>query len=62
MIQVTLEPYPGLKIGDMGHKIGLNGVDNGFMILNKYRVPRMGNLSFIQTPSKRKEEVNLPTL
>ena len=24
----------------MGEKIGLNGVDNGFMILNHYRVPR----------------------
>jgi hypothetical protein len=27
-------------IGDMGEKIGLNGVDNGFMMFDRYRVPR----------------------
>ena len=36
----TLEAYPGLVIGDMGEKIGLNGVDNGFMMFDRYRVPR----------------------
>ena len=36
----TLEPYPGLIIGDLGEKIGLNGVDNGFMMFDKYRVPK----------------------
>lgn len=25
----TMLPYPGLIIGDMGEKVGLNGVDNG---------------------------------
>ena len=25
----TFLPYPGVTIMDMGHKIGLNGVDNG---------------------------------
>ena len=24
----------------MGHKIGLNGVDNGFMMFDHYKVPR----------------------
>ena len=33
-------PYPGVIIGDMGHKIGLNGVDNGFMMFDHYKVPR----------------------
>lgn len=25
----TILPYPGVKIRDMGEKIGLNGIDNG---------------------------------
>ncbi|KAJ8913816.1 hypothetical protein NQ315_003725 [Exocentrus adspersus] len=36
----TLLPYPGLKIGDMGEKIGLNGLDNGFVQFNNYKLPR----------------------
>lgn len=33
-------PHPGLTIGDMGEKIGLNGLDNGFIIFHNYRLPR----------------------
>ncbi|CAG4913107.1 unnamed protein product [Colias eurytheme] len=36
----TLEVYPGLIVGDMGEKIGVNGIDNGFIMFNKYRIPR----------------------
>ncbi|KAJ8976448.1 hypothetical protein NQ317_016067 [Molorchus minor] len=36
----TLYPYPGLIVGDMGEKIGLHGIDNGFVIFKKYRIPR----------------------
>lgn len=36
----TLLPYPGLIVGDMGEKIGLNGIDNGFLIFENYRIPR----------------------
>lgn len=27
----TFENLPGVSIGDMGEKIGLNGVDNGYI-------------------------------
>lgn len=28
----TLENLPGVTIGDMGEKLGLNGVDNGYLL------------------------------
>ncbi|GIY75599.1 peroxisomal acyl-coenzyme A oxidase 3 [Caerostris extrusa] len=36
----TLLPYKGITVGDLGPKIGLNGLDNGFMMFNQYRIPR----------------------
>ena len=33
-------PYPGVSIEDCGHKMGLNGVDNGRLAFNNVRVPR----------------------
>ncbi|XP_059045265.1 peroxisomal acyl-coenzyme A oxidase 3 [Achroia grisella] len=36
----TLKPYPGVIVGDIGEKIGLNGVDNGFVIFNNYHLPK----------------------
>ncbi|XP_037044871.1 peroxisomal acyl-coenzyme A oxidase 3-like [Bradysia coprophila] len=36
----TLQPYPGVLVGDIGEKIGLNGIDNGFVMFNHYRIPR----------------------
>ena len=30
----------GIRIGDMGEKNGLNGVDNGFMMFDRHFVPR----------------------
>lgn len=36
----TLLPFAGVKIGDMGPKIGLNGVDNGFLIFDNYRISK----------------------
>lgn len=31
---------PGVTVGDLGEKIALNGVDNGFVIFNNYHIPR----------------------
>ncbi|KAL0272288.1 UNVERIFIED_CONTAM: hypothetical protein PYX00_005324 [Menopon gallinae] len=36
----TMLSYPGVIIGDMGEKLGLNGVDNGFAIFSNYRIPK----------------------
>ncbi|KAG6453258.1 hypothetical protein O3G_MSEX008062 [Manduca sexta] len=40
----TLKPYPGVIVGDIGEKIGLNGVDNGFVMFNNYAVPKAAAL------------------
>jgi acyl-CoA oxidase len=45
LYQVGLCNYPsGIIIGDIGSKIGLNGLDNGFMRLDNIRIPRMNML------------------
>ncbi|KAK3883082.1 hypothetical protein Pcinc_012576 [Petrolisthes cinctipes] len=36
----TLQVFPGITIADMGHKLGLNGIDNGVMMFDQYSVPR----------------------
>ena len=39
------EPMPGVRIEDSGHKMGLNGVDNGRLWFDGVRVPRTALLS-----------------
>ncbi|XP_062607269.1 peroxisomal acyl-coenzyme A oxidase 1-like [Saccostrea cucullata] len=34
------QPLPGIKVGDIGPKLSINSVDNGFLILNNVRIPR----------------------
>ncbi|XP_023945597.2 probable peroxisomal acyl-coenzyme A oxidase 1 [Bicyclus anynana] len=36
----THMPLPGIKIGDVGLKMALNGVNNGFLGFNNCRIPR----------------------
>ncbi|XP_024393119.1 acyl-coenzyme A oxidase 3, peroxisomal [Physcomitrium patens] len=38
---------PGIRIADCGHKIGLNGVDNGRIWFDKVRVPRENLLNAV---------------
>jgi acyl-CoA oxidase len=35
----THRPLPGVTVGDCGPKMGLNGIDNGFMLFDKVRIP-----------------------
>lgn len=36
----THEPLPGVKVGDVGIRMGFNTADNGFLRFNQYRIPR----------------------
>lgn len=40
----THEPLPGVSIGDMGSKMGLQGVDNGWIQFDHVRIPRANML------------------
>mmetsp|Transcript_17649 Transcript_17649/g.28987 ORF Transcript_17649/g.28987 Transcript_17649/m.28987 type:complete len:690 (-) Transcript_17649:576-2645(-) len=41
----TKKTMPGVTIGDCGHKVGLNGVDNGFIMFDHVRIPRQNLLN-----------------
>ena len=43
------QPLPGITIGDCGKKIGLDGMDNGFMIFRDHRAPREALLDRLST-------------
>ncbi|XP_063974063.1 peroxisomal acyl-coenzyme A oxidase 3-like [Diachasmimorpha longicaudata] len=36
----TMLPLPGVIIGDLGEKVGLNGVDNGYVMFQNVKIPR----------------------
>ncbi|KAF4031407.1 Acyl-CoA oxidase domain-containing protein [Phytophthora infestans] len=40
----THRPLPGVRIGDMGSKMGLQGVDNGWIQFDHVRIPRANML------------------
>lgn len=36
----THQPLPGIKLGEIGAKLGFNTVNNGFLGFNQHRIPR----------------------
>ncbi|MEM6732339.1 MAG: acyl-CoA dehydrogenase, partial [Myxococcota bacterium] len=44
-------PLPGVEIRDSGHKMGLNGVDNGQLMFDQVRIPRENLLDRFATVS-----------
>ena len=38
---------PGVLIGDCGTKNGLNGIDNGFILFDRVRIPKQNQLDRI---------------
>ncbi|CAD5233697.1 unnamed protein product [Bursaphelenchus xylophilus] len=41
---VTHMPMPGVEVGDIGPKIGINSNDNGYLRLHNIRIPRLNML------------------
>ena len=38
--------FEGIEIGDIGHKNGCDGVDNGWMLFTNYRIPKEALLNW----------------
>jgi flavocytochrome c len=52
-------PLPGIRLGDLGNKIGDNANDTGFMILDNVRIPRTHMLSKYRTVNQEGKYVNV---
>ena len=48
----TYFTYPGVIIGDMGEKNGLQGIDNGYVMFNNYRIAKDNLLNRISDVTK----------
>ncbi|CAF1273683.1 unnamed protein product [Didymodactylos carnosus] len=42
---LTYQAYDGVEVGDIGEKLGWNGLDNGFLIFHNYPVDRVNLLN-----------------
>jgi acyl-CoA oxidase len=53
--RVDHKAYPGIKVGDIGTKLGYNTVDNGYLEFDQYRVPRNSLLQRFVTVTREGE-------
>lgn len=59
----THQPLPGIKVGDIGTKLGMNATNNGYLGFNNVRIPRKNMLmknnkvlkdgTYIKSPSEK---------
>jgi acyl-CoA oxidase len=57
----THDPLPGVTLGDCGPKNALNEVDNGFILFDNVRIPRinqLGKLSGVDSNGKYYSTIN----
>ncbi len=40
LLQASLFGIPGIEVGDIGAKMGLVALDNGYVAFNNFRIPR----------------------
>jgi len=52
-------PLPGIRLGDLGNKMGDNANDTGFMILENVRIPRTHMLSKYRTVNEQGKYVDV---
>jgi flavocytochrome c len=52
-------PLPGIRLGDLGNKVGDNANDTGFMSLENVRIPRTHMLSKYRTVNKEGKYVDV---
>jgi acyl-CoA oxidase len=52
----------GVRIEDMGWKMGLNGIDNGKLIFTNVRVPREAMLNKLNDVNENGNEHNILTI
>ena len=41
----THKPFDGIEVGDIGSKLAMKSLDNGFILFTNYRIPRKNLLS-----------------
>ena len=54
----THQPLPGIAVGDIGPKYGYASMDNGYMLLDQFRVPKQAMLSRYAEVSDETCELN----
>lgn len=52
---LTHKLLPGVLVGDCGPKSGLNGIDNGFLLFDKVRIPAANQLDRISGVDEKGE-------